>query len=75
MEFNWMTAKEAAELWGVKDRRVQAMCVNGQIKDVVRLKGGWLIPKGTPKPPDGRHNNKGRTPRIKPVVTDGDKQP
>jgi hypothetical protein len=51
------------------------MCAEGKLKDVVRLKGGWLIPKGTPKPPDGRHNNKDRTPRIKLAVTDGDKQP
>jgi len=54
MDFDWMTPQDAAEKWGISNRRVQALCANGQVKGVVRLKGAWLIPKGTPKPPDGR---------------------
>jgi len=54
MDFNWITAQEAAEAWGITDRRVQVLCANGQIEGVIRLKRGWLIPKGTPKPIDGR---------------------
>jgi hypothetical protein len=61
MEFNWMTPQDAAEEWGITDRRVQALCANGQVKGVIRLKRGWLIPKGTPKPVDGRAKN-GRKP-------------
>ena len=56
-----MTPQEAADEWGISNRRVQALCANGQVKGVVRLKGGWLIPKNTPKPPDGRVRN-GRKP-------------
>ena len=62
MEFNWITPQDAAELWGISDRRVQAMCSKGMIEGVIRLKRGWLIPKDTPKPLDGRVRN-GRKPK------------
>jgi hypothetical protein len=64
MDFNWMTAQEAAKVWGITDRRVQVLCVNGKVEGVLRLKRGWLIPKGTPKPADGRAKN-GRKPTKK----------
>ena len=54
MDFNWIAPKDAAELWEISERRVQALCANGQVEGVIRIKGGWLIPKGTPKPLDGR---------------------
>ena len=54
MKLDWITPQQAAELWGITDRRVQALCANGQIEGAVRLGRGWLIPKGTPKPADGR---------------------
>jgi len=61
MKFNWITPQEAAEEWRITDRRVQALCANGQVEGVIRLKRGWLIPKGTPKPTDRRAKN-GRKP-------------
>jgi hypothetical protein len=64
MEFNWITAQEAAEAWGVTDRRVQVLCANGHIEGALRLKRGWLIPKGASKPADGRVRN-GRKPTNK----------
>jgi len=57
MELDWITPQQAAELWGISDRRVQALCVNGQVDGAVRLGRGWLIPKSTQKPPDGRSKN------------------
>ena len=55
MIMEYMTPKQAGELWGITDRRVQALCVNGQIKGAERLGGKmWVIPKDTPKPLDGR---------------------
>jgi len=67
MEFDWITAKQAAEKWGISDRRVQYLCANGQIDGVVKFGLGWLIPKDSSKPSDGRKNN-GRksTSRLKP---------
>jgi len=61
MEFNWITPQEAAEKWGITERRVQALCKNGQVDGVIRVKGGWFIPKDAPKPIDGRCRN-GRKP-------------
>ena len=60
MELEWITPQEAASIWGVSTRRVQALCINGQIEGVKKLGRVWLIPKNTPKPLDGRKNN-GRT--------------
>jgi excisionase family DNA binding protein len=62
MELDWMTPQQAAELWGISDRRVQALCANGQVDGAVRLGRGWLIPKISQKPPDGRAKN-GRKPK------------
>ena len=57
MELEWITPRQAADIWGVSDRRVQYLCANGQIDGAVKLGLGWLIPKTTPKPPDGRKRN------------------
>ena len=54
MELDWMTPQQAAEKWGITDRRIQALCANGQINGAIRLGRGWLIPKSTLKPIDGR---------------------
>ncbi|GHU57676.1 hypothetical protein AGMMS49975_23610 [Clostridia bacterium] len=35
-------------------RRIQAMCDKGKIPNAQRIGFFWVIPKGTPKPPDGR---------------------
>ena len=50
----WMTTKEAAELWSVTTRQVQVLCDRGKVVGVTRLGDIWVIPKGTPKPIDGR---------------------
>ena len=61
MELEWITPQQAADLWGVSARRVQALCINGQIKGIQKLGRVWLIPKDTLKPQDGRTRN-GRKP-------------
>jgi len=50
----YMTTKEAADKWGIKIRRVQTLCENGQVENASRLGQIWVIPKDTPKPLDGR---------------------
>ena len=57
VELNWMNPAQAAELWGITDRRVQALCAAGKVPNAVRLGRGWLIPKDSLKPPDGRRSN------------------
>ena len=61
---DWITPKQAAEKWSISDRRVQALCANGQIKGAVKLGLVWLIPKNAEKPIDGRKRN-GRKPTKK----------
>jgi len=51
---DWITTKKAAELWGVTTRQVQILCDRGKVKGAARLGDIWVIPKGTPKPIDGR---------------------
>jgi excisionase family DNA binding protein len=58
MELDWITPQQAAVKWGITDRRVQALCIKGQIDSAVKLGRGWLIPKDAPKPADGRKNNR-----------------
>jgi len=49
-----ITTREAANIWGITIRRVQALCDNGQIPSAFKLGDIWVMPKGTPKPLDGR---------------------
>ena len=52
MEF--MTAKEAAEKWGITPRRVQVLCAEGRIPGAWRLGNAWAIPINSEKPSDER---------------------
>lgn len=52
MEF--MTAKEAADKWGITPRRVQVLCAEGRIDGAWRLGNAWAIPIGAAKPLDER---------------------
>jgi len=55
IDVDYITPKEAGELWGISERRVQVLCANGQIGGVQRLGSKvWIIPKGASKPMDGR---------------------
>ncbi|MCL2163189.1 MAG: helix-turn-helix domain-containing protein [Oscillospiraceae bacterium] len=50
----WMTVKETSQLWNVSGRRVQILCDTGKVNGATRLGNMWIIPRGTPKPIDGR---------------------
>jgi len=51
---DYITAKEAANKWGITERRVQALCKQGKIPGVFRLGWAWAIPKDAIKPGDSR---------------------
>lgn len=55
---NGMTAKEAAEKWGISPRQVQLLCAKGRISGATRFGHAWLIPGDTEKPLDGRRRKK-----------------
>jgi len=50
----YLTTQEIADEWGIKVRRVQALCDNGKVENAKKLGHIWVIPRGTPKPQDGR---------------------
>ena len=50
----WMTVKEAGILWGITTRRATILCADGKVNGAQKLGSQWVIPKGTPKPIDGR---------------------
>lgn len=51
---NYITAKEAADKWGISQRRVAILCSEGRIPNAEMLSNMWLIPKEATKPDDGR---------------------
>lgn len=53
-----MTTKQAAEKWGISDRRVRTLCVNGQIDGAWREGKLWFVPDNASKPADGRIRGK-----------------
>ncbi len=50
----YMTVKQAAEKWGISDRRVRILCAEGKVSGVFREGRRWRIPADTRKPADGR---------------------
>ena len=52
--FDYMNVKEAAEKWGLSERRIQVLCATDRIPDVMRISNVWRIPKTASKPTHGR---------------------
>lgn len=50
----YMITKEAAEKWGISERRIQYLCAHGKIAGAERLGKIWLIPETAEKPEDAR---------------------
>ena len=49
-----ITAKEAAKKWGICERRVRILCVEGRIDGAKKIGSIWVIPKEAEKPDDKR---------------------
>ena len=50
----YITVKQAAEKWGISDRRVRILCSEGKISGATRGGRNWMIPSDVKKPQDGR---------------------
>ena len=50
-----MSAREAADRWGISQRRVAVLCSENRIANAQMLGNMWLIPREAEKPMDGRH--------------------
>ncbi|MDR2487721.1 MAG: Fic family protein [Clostridiales Family XIII bacterium] len=51
---DYMTVKQAAQAWGISDRRVRLLCAQGKIDGIIRKGRSYLIPANTLKPIDRR---------------------
>lgn len=49
-----ITAKEAAKKWGICERRVRILCVEGRINGAKKIGSMWVIPEEAEKPDDMR---------------------
>lgn len=50
----YMKVTQAAEQWGISDRRVRILCQQGKIEGVIQKGRSYLIPYDAVKPIDGR---------------------
>ena len=51
-----MTVKEAAEKWGLSERRVRVLCAQGKIPGAQHEGRSWWLPNAAQKPDDGRYH-------------------
>lgn len=49
-----MSAREAAEKWGISQRRVAVLCAENRIDDATMVGNMWIIPTNAQKPLDAR---------------------
>ena len=54
----YITSKQAAEKWGISDRRVRILCSQGKISGAYQQGRAWKIPYDATKPSDERYKNK-----------------
>lgn len=54
----YITVKQAAEKWGISERRIRVLCAQGKINGVYQEGRGWKIPADALKPADGRYKSK-----------------
>lgn len=52
MEF--MSAREAADKWGISQRRVAVLCSENRISNATMIGNMWVIPTTAEKPKDAR---------------------
>ena len=54
----YITVKEAAEKWGISDRRVRILCSEGKIPGAYQEGRTWKIPYDAIRPTDRRYKAK-----------------
>ena len=54
----YISIRQAAEKWGVSERRINQYCSEGRISGAERFGGSWAIPEHAEKPSDPRKQKK-----------------
>ena len=67
---DFMSAREAADKWGISQRRVAVLCSENRISNAVMLGNMWVIPVTAKKPVDARsiRYTKNDERKIKPFI-------
>lgn len=65
----YLSIREAAEKWGVSERRVSQYCAEGRIPGVQRFGTSWAIPDTANKPGDPRKNKTHEPPKTMELYT------
>lgn len=65
----YLSIREAAEKWGVSERRVNQYCAEGRIHGVQRFGTSWAIPDTANKPGDPRKNKTHEPPKTMELYT------
>jgi len=61
----YMTAQQAAERWGISDRRVRVLCREGKIPGALKTGKSYKIPASAVKPADGREKKAPANPPVR----------
>lgn len=66
----YMSAREAADKWGISQRRVAVLCSENRINNATMVGNMWIIPASAEKPMDARsiRHNKKEEKTIKPFL-------
>ena len=50
----YLRISEVSEKWGIKERRINALCLEGRIDGAIKFGNTWAIPEDAEKPRDDR---------------------
>lgn len=50
----YLKISEVAEKWGIKERRINTLCLERRIEGAVKFGNTWAIPENAEKPKDER---------------------
>lgn len=50
----YLSISQTAEKWGIKQRRIRALCQEGRIEGTFKMGAYWSIPEDAEKPVDKR---------------------
>lgn len=50
----YMKISEAAKKWGIGERRINTLCLQGRLEGAVKFGTTWAIPMSVEKPKDER---------------------
>ena len=50
----YLKISEVSEKWGIKERRINALCLEGRIEGAIKFGNTWAIPDDAEKPKDER---------------------